>query len=388
MSAPRIAIVGAGIGGLTAALAFARQGIVADVYEQAPQLGEVGAGLSLSPNAVKGIWFLGLEDELAQLADEPPVQVTRHYKTGEILIQIDRSDTTERYGAPYLQLHRADLHGLLARALEDAAPGRLHTGRELVALDERDDRVLLSFADGSSASAELVIGADGIKSRIRTSHFAEDAAEFTGYVAWRGLVPGERLAHMQFPPGGSVLAGPGRLFVRYPIRHGALMNYVAFARTRNWEPESWSQTGAVDEVLAALADFHDEVREVVQQTPGQRCHKWGLFAREPVPKWSTARVALLGDAAHPMLPWFGQGAATAIEDGVILARAFADSDSTAEALRRYEAARQQRLDLIYTESMLGGERLAGAEPKKLSAEAPRFEDTLGITTYDPATAAV
>jgi salicylate hydroxylase len=138
-------------------------------------------------------------------------------------------------------------------------------------------------------------------------------------------------------------------------------------------------------VLAAFDDFHDELKAVVSATPGGRCHKWGLFARQPVPEWVTERVALLGDAAHPMLPWFSQGAATAIEDGVVLARALKAAAEPREALRRYQQARRDRLDLIYQESLLGGERLSGAEPRKLSDEAPRFEDTLGITTYHPPT---
>ncbi len=388
MSGPAIAIVGAGIGGLAAAVAVARQGRAVAVYEQAPALGEVGAGISLSPNAVKGLWFLGLKDVLAAAADEPPIQVTRHYQTGEVLITVDRSDTVQRYGAPYLQMHRADLHRLLLRALEAQAPGSVHTDKALRGLTEHPDHVQLEFADGTAIAADVVIGADGLKSTVRAARFGSDEPEFTGYVAWRGLVPGERVEHLKLPPGSSVLAGPGRLFVRYPVRHGALVNYVAFARTQNWEAESWSQTGSIDEVLEAFSDFHDELKTIVSATPGRTCHKWGLFARQPVPEWVTGRIALLGDAAHPMLPWFGQGAATAIEDGVVLARALEAAGDPGEALQRYQAARQERLDLIYRESLLGGERLAGAEPQKLSDEAPRFEDTLGITTYDPATAPV
>lgn len=384
----RIGIVGAGIGGMSAALALARAGARPTVFEQAPSLGEVGAGISLSPNAVKGLWYLGLGEPLAEQADEPPIQCTRHFQTGAELVRIDRADTPERYGAPYLQMHRADLHALLQRALRELLPSAVQLDRRLTGIDESPDEVSLRFDDGSDWYGDLVVGADGLRSPVREIHFGESSPEFTGYVAWRGLVPGDKLADLDLWPGSTVFAAPARIFVHYPVRHGALRNYVAFARTHEWTEESWSQPAELDALIELFADFYPEARGILEHTPQGSCHKWGLFARPPVPRWATARVALLGDAAHPMLPWFGQGAACAIEDAVVLCRALVDAASQADALRRYEAARHARVDEIYEESLLGGERLSGEDTGALADKPPRTEDSLGISSYDPATAAV
>ncbi len=384
----RVAIVGAGIGGLSAAAALGRAGFAVTVYEQAPALGEVGAGLSLSPNAVKGLRFLGVESQLLEAADEPPHQITRHFKTGEVLVDIDRAGTREEFGAPYLQIHRADLHGILEDACRSQPDTRFELGKALADVQESDDGVTLSFGDGSKAEADVLIGADGLKSTTRARVFGADQPRFAGYVAWRGLVPGERLAHLDFPPGSCVYAGPARLFVRYPVRHGALQNFVAFARTDDWHEEGWSQTGRIEDAMAHFTEFVPEVHAVLSAVPDGRCHKWGLFAREPLERWVTDRSAVLGDAAHPMLPWFGQGAASAIEDAVVLARAFADSDEPDEALARYEKARHERVTRIHRESLAGGERMTAPSTSALKDKPVRNEDTLGITQYDPATTPV
>lgn len=385
---PAVAIIGAGIGGMAAALGLARAGIRAKVYEQAPELGEVGAGISMSPNAMKGLRFLGVEDEVTRLANEPLDQYTRHYRTGEVLVNFDRRNTREEFGAPYLQLHRADLHGALCSALLQLQPQALETSKAFVDLEQGESVVKIRFADGSTAEADVVIGADGLKSRVRQTVFREDDPEFSGFVAWRGLIPQEEIAHLDLEPGSCVWAGPARIFVRYPVRHGALQNFVAFAKTTQWESESWSQTASTEDLLALFSDFEPTVGQLIAALPGGRCHTWGLFARDPLPSWVTGRVAVLGDAAHPMLPWFGQGAASAIEDGVVLARAFAASGEVAEALHRYEAARLERVTRIHRESLLGGERLTVPDTDKLRGQAPKTEDTLGITQYDPATVTI
>lgn len=389
MSLQPIAIIGAGIGGLSAALALGRAGFSVRVYEQAPQLGEVGAGISLSPNAVKGLRFLGLEAAINSLADEPPQQITRHFQTGEVLVRIDRADTPQRYGAPYLQMHRADLHSVLSEALLQHDAGSIVLNMQLETIEELTHRVALGFSDGSNVDAAAVIGADGLKSRVRQQVFGQDDPEFSGYGAWRGLIPGSQLTDLELAPGSCVFAGPGRLFVRYPVRRGALQNFVAFTRTEKSQAESWSQTGSVDELKRHFMDFAPEVQHVLAAVPAGRCHKWGLFARDPLPGWVTKSVAVLGDAAHPMMPWFGQGAAAAIEDGVILARALAAADGdVATGLKRYEAARHERVTRIHRESLLGGERLSAMSTQALKDQPPETEDSLGITQYDPATAPV
>lgn len=399
------AIIGAGIGGLATALALRRAGVAAVVYEQAGTVGEVGAGLSLTPNAVKALDWLEVGERIRALADEPPQMLTCHYATGEILVAFDRSDTVERYGAPYLQMHRADLHRVLLDEWLTRSPHGLRTDHRLVALegnDSPDTTPRLVFEDGAAhrhaVDAAAVIAADGLKSLVRTQVFGATAPRFGGFVAWRGLVPLAALAELSLSAGSKVFAGPGRLFVRYPVRRGGLMNYVAFARVNEWQPEGWTQTGTVAEAAALLQGFHPEVHAILAATPEGRCHKWGLFAREPLPEWTRGRVALLGDAAHPMMPWFGQGAASALEDAVILGRSVIESKASTDtpslptrlvaAFRRYERTRLARVTLIHHESAAGGERLAGMQPERLRDQPVRNEDSLGLFSYDPVSEAL
>lgn len=387
MSAPRqIAIVGAGIGGLALALGLARAGRRPRVYEQAPQLAEIGAGISLSPNAVKGLRYLGVGERLEALADEPPTQVTRHYASGKVLVNFRRHNTREQLGAPYLQAHRADLHDLLREELAALQPQALALGKELTAVSRAADRsYVLDFAGGSQARADLLVGADGLKSTVRREVFSEPEPKFSGFVAWRGLVTCDELGAEQSRPGSMVFVAPGRMFVRYPVRHGKLQNFVAFSRAGRWTTEGWSQTGDIDTVRDIFSDFHDDARVVLGAFSGRRCHKWGLFSRDPLPRWVEGRATVLGDAAHPMLPWFGQGAATAIEDAVILCRALFEFEDADEALRRYENARRERVTVIHRESLSGGDRLMQQNPDELARGPVVTEDSLGLSCYDPAT---
>jgi salicylate hydroxylase len=389
MTDPRVLVVGAGIGGLAAALALQRAGLRPRVLEQAPTLGDVGAGISISPNAAKGLAFLGLGTALAAGACIPPIQVTRHFRSGEPLLTIDRSDSLERYGAPYYQLHRGDLHAMLLQAVRAHDADAVTVASAVQGVRVEDGGVEVDLGDGRRLQAELLVGADGLRSTVRAALFADQPPQFSGYVAWRGLVPADAVAALDLGPGSSVSAGPGRLFVRYPVRGGRLVNYVAFAHTNRWEAESWSLRCEVAEVHEALHDFHEEVHAVLRATPDGRCNKWGLFAREPLPNWVRGRTVLLGDAAHPMMPWFGQGAATAIEDAVVLGRCAAAAGGDLDAaLRRYEAARIGRVTMIHRESLLGGERLSGTDPDNLRPGRVRNEDTLGLFSYDPATVPV
>ena len=388
MSAPDpIAIVGAGIGGLALALGLARAGKRLRVYEQAPELREIGAGVSLSPNAVKGLRYLGVGERLEAMADEPPTQVTRHYANGKVLVNFRRHHTRQELGAPYLQAHRADLHDLLRERLAALQPDALVLDRELAAVsDDSASAYVLGFADGSQAGADLLVGADGLKSTVRREVFSEPAPEFSGFVAWRGLVTRDELGAEQSRPGSMVFVAPGRMFVRYPVRHGRLQNFVAFSQVDDgWSAEGWSQTGDIDTVREVFSDFHDDARVVLRAFSGRRCHKWGLFSRRPLPRWVRGRATVLGDAAHPMLPWLGQGAAMAIEDAVILCRSLIEFEEAGEALRRYENARRERVTVIHRESLHGGERLMQQDPDELARRPVVTEETLGLSHYDPAT---
>ena len=287
-----IAIVGAGIGGLALALGLARAGKQFRVYEQAPALAEIGAGVSLSPNAVKGLRYLGIGERLEAIADEPPTQVTRHFASGDVLVHIGRANTREQLGAPYLQMHRADLHDLLRLELLSLEPDALVLNKQLTAISTGTaDRYALGFSDGSRAAADILVGADGLKSTVRREVFSEPAPEFSGFVAWRGLVAGDVLGEEQSRPGSMVFVAPGRMLVRYPVRLGKLQNFVAFSRADHWSAEGWSQTGEIETVRRVFADFHADARLVLRAFSGKRCHKWGLFARQPLPRWVRGRAS-------------------------------------------------------------------------------------------------
>ncbi len=388
MQGIRIGIVGAGIGGLSAALALQRIGLQPVVFEQADVLAELGAGISITPNAAKGLQYLGLGAALDEIADRPPQQLLRHYRSGAVLLAIDRGNTTAQYGAEYYQLHRGDLHTLLRDAVRARDPEAIRTTHRLTVVNCHSRALTAEFAAAPPITLDLLIGADGLRSIVRDQVFGPQPPSFAGFVAWRGLVRAPALTDVGFAPGSAVFTGGQRLFVRYPVRQGQWMNYVAFTPTGQAQAESWSSTASIDELLPQFEDFADEVPAIIARTEDRRCGRWGLYARPPLLHWTTDCVALLGDAAHPMLPWFGQGAGAAIEDAVVLARAIAASVDVAQGLSRYEKARQPRVNLLYSESQLGGQRLFVDEPTQLTPDTVRNEDSLGIFRYDPSTAEI
>ncbi|MCS6987565.1 MAG: FAD-dependent monooxygenase [Sphingomonadaceae bacterium] len=374
-----VAVVGAGIGGLTAALALARQGIPVRLFEQAERLAEVGAGLTVPPNAGRVLDHLGLGAALRALGVRPGTQHIRDLATGATIRTLARdADLEERHGAPYRHLHRADLHGLLVEALARAAPGALQLGHRLVDVTP-DGR--MTFADGTHAGADLVVGADGVRSVVRQRLFAAEPPQFTGQVAWRGLVPTARLpaAVAAEPPG--IWVGTGRLVLRYPLRGGVVQNYAVFVATDAWREESWSIPSDADELLAHLGDACPAVRALIEATPQGALFKWALFAREPLSGWVVGRVTLLGDAAHPMLPFLGQGAATAIEDAMVLARALA-AHPMDRALALYERACRPHSALVQRHARLLGRTFQGEDPAALRRGPLRNEEELGLFDRD------
>jgi len=379
-------IIGAGIGGLTAALALQRAGFRVSVYEQVPELGEVGAGITITPNACHALNYLLGEEFVNQLCDVPASGAIKHFETGETLIDTARGDIPrQQYGAHYCQVHRADLHNALAEAVHGNDPDCLHVDCRFTGLEESASDISATFANGQTATGDILIGCDGGRSDVRQVLWGEDEVTFTGYIAWRGLVPTAGLDPAFLVPDSAAFAGRGHIFTRYKIRHGSLYNFVAFARRDQWEAESWSERAEISELLKEFDDFAPEVQAIMRAISPEQCFKWGLFDRPPLERWTLGRVSLLGDAGHPMTPFLAQGAAMAIEDGLILARAFTAADNWQEALTRYENARRERGSFVMLESHVNAKRLYNRDPDHLSGGSHMSAEALGLYAYNPLT---
>ena len=389
MRAADCLVIGAGIGGLAAALALARTGQRVRVFEQVAHIGEVGAGLSITPNAGRALLHLGLGDALAAIGNTPPVGAIRHYATGDVLVTLAQDQSREKYGVPLYHVHRADLHAALATALRAAQGDVIHTGHALESLQQGEQGVVARFSDGSTATGDCLIGADGIHAASRRLLFGADRPNFTGYIAWRGLVPGERVATELIDPPLCMTVGPRRMFMRYPLRRGSVVNFVAIARRAAWTEEGWSVPATVQEVLAEFADFEPRVLRLLELTPPERLFKWGLFDRDPLPNWTRGRVTLLGDAAHPMAPCTGQGAVMALEDAAILGRAVGAADGIEAALQRYEAARHARVVAALEMSRARSELYFADDPQQqVRALGAGMAELRTLYDYDVATVAV
>ena len=384
MSDEVIHIIGAGIGGLTLGLGLLREGRAVKIYEQAPALGEVGAGLSISPNASKGLAYLGMLDFMESESNLPQTNYVFHGKTGEELVAIDRTTDPDRFQGKYYQIHRADFHGELVRRIQDLDSDCVELNKALVDVVQSETNVELEFSDGKRTSAQVVIGADGIKSVVRDKVFRDCNPEFTGLMAWRGLIPAKNVDPEYVDSVSRVWAGPGRTFVTYPIRGKKVVNVVAFAQAPNWAEEGWSVRAEPDELEKAFEGYHDNVQVLINAIPDNTLFRWGLFAREPLDNLVKGKVGLIGDAAHPMLPWFGQGASSSIEDSVVLSRCFVEYADTHTALAHYNNIRFERVTFLQRESNAGTERMQGFDPYALRDQPRQDEDALGIFKFDPA----
>jgi salicylate hydroxylase len=341
-AAPRVLIAGGGIGGLVAALALLRRGIPVRVYEQATALREVGAGVQISPNGVRVLAALGVAEQVAAVSSETRGKEMRLWNTGQTWSPFDvLAESVATYGFAYYTVYRPDLLAVLEAAVRAADPGCLNLGRKAEAVEEMPDgRVRLRFTDGGAAEGDVLVGADGIHSVVRRHLWGEPAARFINMMAWRGVIPMAKLpAHMDRPVGTNWI-GPGRHVVHYPLRRGALMNFVGVVEGVDWQVESWTAQGTHAELHRDFAGWHADVHAMIAaiETP----FRWAFLARDPLPVWGRGPVTLLGDACHPTLPFMAQGAVQAIEDGFILARALAGIPDTEQALRRYEDARRDR----------------------------------------------
>jgi len=337
----KVLIAGGGIGGLTAALALLKRGIEVEVHEQAQALREVGAGVQISPNGARVLYELGVGEAVAAISCENEAKEIRLWNTGEAWSPFDVvARSAEIYGYPYFTVYRPDLLGALEAAVRAADPGCIRLGRKAEAFEQSGDRVVLRFTDGGTAEGDILVGADGIHSIVRRQLWGEPAARFTGMLAWRGVIPMERLPRHLHRMVGTNWVGPGRHVVHYPLRRGELMNFVGVVEGVDWQVESWTAQGDRGELHRDYEGWHADVHSMIAaiETP----FRWAFLARDPLPVWGQGRVTLLGDACHPTLPFMAQGAVQAIEDGFILARALSEIPSAEPALRRYEDARRDR----------------------------------------------
>lgn len=346
-----ILIVGAGLGGLTAAAVLQQRGHRVRVFEQAPQLGEVGAGIQLSANAMKVLDVVGIRPALLRAGVRPQSWDFRRFDTGELLHRLPLGDAHEdAFGAPYLQLHRADLHAALQQVVLSHDTTGMMLDARAIAITEREDCVQVFFDGGRVAEADLVIGADGLRSLVRRHVIGDDEPQFTGQVAWRCTVPAERIAPQGFTPDRcTVWCGPGRHAAIYALRVGRLVNFVGCVE-RPDEGESWTARRPWAELDADYGGWHPDVRAVIEQVDRDQCFRWSLNNRQPSLRWSSERITLLGDAVHATLPYLAQGAALAIEDAAVLVRALELPLPLPDQLRRYESARAPRAARVVQES--------------------------------------
>jgi salicylate hydroxylase len=371
---PTILIAGAGIGGLTAGLALARHGYGVGIYEQAGAMREAGAGVQLGPNATRLLIGLGLGAQLERVVSAAAHKEVRLWSTGQTWKLFDLGeDCIRRFGAPYWMAHRGDLQQVLVQAFEQSAPGSLHVAARIEAAEEDRGRVQIRLTDGRRVEGDALIGADGVHSRVRQILFGPGPAEFTGIMAWRGVVAMDRLSPALRRPVGTNWHGPGSHVVTYPLRRDTLLNFVGVVERGDWRGESWTDAGSTEECAADFARWHPHVREIIANigTP----FKWALLGRPPMRHWSRGRICLLGDACHPTLPFLAQGANMAIEDGVILARALdAEPGDIPAAFQRFERARMARTARVVQGSADNTKRFhnpALADPTQAAAHIER-----------------
>ena len=343
----RVAIIGGGIGGLTAANALLRAGVEVSVYEAAGELKEIGAGVALHANAMRVLRFIGVEEAVRKVAGKTDYAVTRDGVSGRIISKTSRVRQVELQGIEPATVHRADLLDVLAAALP---AGIASLGKKCVSVESGESSATARFADGTTAEADVIIGADGIHSAVRTTLFGPDAPRFTGKICYRSVIPtaavrGGALSDVAADNGQWL--GPHGTIVLYPLRGEELINVVCHYDDDSYRHESWVTECERAEVLERYAGWHQSLLRLFEA--GDTWYKWALYDRDPIPAWTSGRVTLLGDAAHPMLPYLGQGACQALEDGAVLANALSDrrfaSDPVA-ALASYELTRRPRASQV------------------------------------------
>ena len=335
----RILIAGGGIGGITTALALRQRGIEAVLLEQTPAFRQVGAGIQISANATRVLRTLGLGDALRSVAVYPESRDYHAWDTGERLFSTPLGRAAEaHFGAPYYHAHRADLLDVLLGGLGFDG---VHLSCEVQTVGQDENTVRITLVDGTTLTGDVLVGADGIHSTVRAQLFGREQPRYTGNVAWRGLVPAEQVTHLGLGRVTGIWMGPNRSIVQYYIAAGRTFNWIGISRTRDDAPESWLAEGRIEDALNEYSGWHPTIQEIIGATP--HLLRQALYDRQPLPDWQVGRIVLLGDAAHPMLPFFAQGAAQSIEDAYVLAGCLAaQPDDPMAALARYVQLRQPR----------------------------------------------
>jgi salicylate hydroxylase len=380
----RIAIVGGGLAGLAAAQALKTLGMTAEVFETAPALGEIGAAVNISPQAFKALRGAGVGDQVAAVGTTSPGIYTRNMQTGEFLEFNDRFKSAERYGAPYYTFHRADLLDALAKSLD---PSAVHLGHRLTGLSERGDSTVLDFANGAKVQADIVIGADGVRSVVRQSLYGDDNPSYTGQMVWRALLKGSDVPEEILQPTGRIQwVGPGCHLLAYYIRGTKQVNIVTQEDTDKWVEEGWSTRGDPDEMRLSFPNPEPRLKTLLGLVT--ECSKWGLFTRPLTQNWGRGRIQLIGDAAHAMLPNAGQGACQAFEDAYILSRWLHACSDPAEAFAGFRRVRIPRVHGVQRLSLANArfKHMRDAAAQKQSIDAGKGSvhgNSEWVWGYDP-----
>jgi 6-hydroxynicotinate 3-monooxygenase len=346
---PRVAIVGAGLGGTTAGILLQQAGYSVTVYEQAPELQRIGAGIHLHANLMRVMKAIGVAGRMYEIGISPKNWYSREWDTGRILFEPSMEEWTRTYGMPHLVMHRGDMQAVLTEALR---PESLRFGKRLVGLDEKPGGMRLAFADGTSAEADVVIGADGVNSKIREILLGPEDPIYTGFVAYRAIFPTKLLGDYRVAADTTKWwsderhpANEDRHFIIYYLTKARdEIYFVTGSPDPDWKGGLSSQPCETDEIKTCYEGFHEEVQRVIEACP--RASKWPLLEREPLPLWSRGRMVMLGDACHPMKPHMGQGAGMAIEDAAVLVRCLQQVDDPAAAFEAYRRARIERTSRV------------------------------------------